>query len=794
MRRRTIINLMWLSGVMLLMAASFVAASEPSSSKQLAGNAIRAGKARDLTAVGSLTESLSHESVLVRQSAAWALSQLGEAAFGAVPSLTHALGDSDPRVRWGAAVTLGRIGRKAAISESALWQTTRDRDLDVRCAALIALRTVSISKSSGALPALIECLKNPATDVQAEAIATLAAIHTRWDDEEKRSVASQLANVFEMSNDDLRLAAAVLLGDLGLSASAAMTPLANATDDSDKYVQAAALRAVGRFADEVDQRWNRLSVEQRHELRPGLVAVTKLLEGRSRKSADITHLANQFQRLIDGTQLISTDRGSSLKRPAVSSVTAAPDVTQEAPPVTTPSSTSSPVSQWGWICGALLVCLGAWGLVRGLSSSSAGDSSAKSHMVEIPLAPQEPVAELKSTVVSEVDVTVQRANINEQRNSEPIPAAAMGDSVGSAFPVRTIEQSSSREVIDAVPQLISALVDENSRVRAAAAFVLSAIGTHWQKMAPAARTESTAVDVNATTRPPLVLGHVEQSAAPRAAEAEEAEEEIVRLVSDPVESLRSNNAQILGGIGTDTADISPTEPRATADDLDAIGRVHRTSEASSDEDKAATTVVAPATSLIALPIQAVPPLKLFTPHDQHEPVVAEAVEQPCTAANFIVQLEDADGDVRWRALQALQELGASAAPELIASLNHRNPAVRKSVIVALGQVGSDARDAMPAMLVALHDVNADVRCAAVDCMGHLGVVNHSVLQALMQALNDSNAEVRRYVATTLGRFGSQAREATTALQISSISDIAVKVRAAAQTALQRISEPQVEAA
>ena len=703
MRRQTIPNLMWLSSAMLLMAASFVAASEPSSSEQLAGNAIRAGKARDLTAVESLTESLSHESGLVRQSSAWALGQLGEAASGAVPSLTHALGDSDPRVRWGAAVTLGRIGHKAANSESALWQTTRDRDLDVRCAALIALRTVSISKPSGALPALIECLKNPATDVQAEAIATLAAIHSRWDDDEKRPVASQLANVFEMSNDDLRLAAAVLLGDLGLSAAAAMTPLANATDDSDKHVQAAALRAVGRFADEVDQRWNRLSVEQRHELRPGLMAATKLLEKRSRKSADVAQLANQFQRLVDSTHLISRDRDSSLKRPAGSSVTTAPDVTQEAPSETTPSLASSTLNQWGWICGALLVCLGAWGLIRGLSNSSAGASSAKSHMVEIPLAPQEPIVELKPTVVSEVDVTV-------------------------------------------------------------------------------------------SARTPLVLDHVEQSATALTVKVEEVEEEIVRLVSDPVESVRRNNAQILGGIGTDTADVSSVEPPAAADDLESIGRVHRTSETSRDEDVAATTVVAPAASRIALPIQAVPPLKLFTPHDQDEPVVAEAVEQSCTAANFIIQLEDADGDVRWRALQALQELGASAVPELIASLNHRNPAVRKSVIVALGRVGSEARDAMPAMLVALHDVNADVRCAAVDCMGHLGVVNHSMLQTLMQALNDSNAEVRRYAATTLGRFGSQAREATTALQISSISDIAVKVRAAAQTALQRISEPHVEAA
>ena len=259
--RPTIFNLMWLTGAMLCAGASSVAASEPVSTEristerltveQLIGNAIRAGKARDVTSVAALTESLSHDSVLVRQSAAWGLSQLGESASAAILSLTHALGDSDSRVRWGAAAAIGRIGRKGANSESALWQMTRDRDLEVRCAALIALRTVSVSKPSGALSALIDCLRNPATDVQAEGIATFAVIHSRWGDEEKRPIATQLADVLENSTDDVRLAAVVLLGDLGLAASAAISPLADATDDADQHVQAAALRAVGRFADEV---------------------------------------------------------------------------------------------------------------------------------------------------------------------------------------------------------------------------------------------------------------------------------------------------------------------------------------------------------------------------------------------------------------------------------------------------------------------------------------------------------------------------------------------------------------
>lgn len=709
---------MWLGSALLCLVSSFVAGSEPTSAEQLASDALRAGKSRDKSAVRSLTESLSHESVLVRQSSAWALSQLGESAIDAVPSLTHALGDLDPRVRWASAVALGRIGRKAANSESALWQTTRDRDCDVRCAALIALRVVSVSKPSGALSALIECLRNPSSDVQAETIATVTAIHARWDDDEKRPVAIQLASILELSDDDLRLAAAVLLGDFGLAASAAIAELAAATDDAEPHLQAAALRAVTRFADAVDQSWNRMSVEQRRELRPGLIAANNILDGRRQKSADIAQLADQYQRLIDGTQLISTDRSSSLQRAAVPLIKPASEISKEAPR-TASTSPSTPSQNWLWVCGALLMCVGAWGLWHGLSGVSLRMSPAKTHLVEIPQTPQEPVA----------------------------------DSIVYPLPGRSVEDSG-HGAIDAVPQLISALLDEDSRVRATAALVLAALGAQWQEIDSSVETNSSAVPDS----PPLAISAVEQAEATST-------EEIVRLVSDPVVSVRSNIASALGGIGTDTADASITAtPSADVD---------------------------PST---AAPHQDSPVLRLFSPDHEDELTVPEVAEQPLEAADFIAQLEDADGNVRWSALQALQELGASAVPELMASLNHRNPAVRKSVIVALGQIGGEARSAMPAMLVALHDVNADVRGAAADCLGRLGVVNRSMLQTLVRTLSDPNAEVRRYAATTLGRVGPQARAAITALQIASISDIAIKVRSAAQAALQRISKPQVEAA
>lgn len=190
MRRRMIYCWMWLGCAMCCAVASVVA-GDPSATDRpvadrLAADAIRAGQTQDIEAIPLLANSLSHDSRIVRQSSAWALTQMGSSVGDIASELTQALADEDAQVRWAAATSLGHIGRKAWRAESPLWQATLDRNADVRCAALIALRTVSVSSPSAALGMLGECLQCPAADVQSEAIATAAVIQSRWDDDEKQ--------------------------------------------------------------------------------------------------------------------------------------------------------------------------------------------------------------------------------------------------------------------------------------------------------------------------------------------------------------------------------------------------------------------------------------------------------------------------------------------------------------------------------------------------------------------------------------------------------------------------------
>ncbi len=833
MRRPTIFSLRWLGCAMLCAAVSSAVADDPASAEQLAANAIHAGQTRDISAVKSLAESLSHKSSIVRQSCAWSLSQFGESAAEAVPVLTRALGDSDVRVRWGAATALGRIGRPASSAESALWHATLDQEHDVGCAALIALRTVSVSKDDAALSALSECLRSPVADVQAEAIATLSSVHSRWNESEKLAIASQLATVFAKSNDDLRLAVAVLLCDFGLSSTPAITSLASATDDIDEHVQAAALRAVGRFADEIDQHWNQLDARQRQELCRTCETTARMLDARGRDSVEIAGLAEQYRRLIDGIQLTPMEDAVALHRTANSSAGTETAATPGIPRDATPASSNGR----RWAVAALLTVIGLWGLRQGLSRrSEVGNPSSDNSRTEV--------------VPLSVTLEADTSRIEFTTPSEPVNS--LGDSVRdavSAF-VRELQNDNARVrqsaavslgkiglgAIDAVPQLISALADTDPGVRAAAAFALSAFGAHAMEAVPALRTALSDEFAAVRARAVFALGLIGPS-------ARSAVEELVRLVSDPDVLVRRNIASALGGIGADIAVVLPALQRAMTDVDAGVRQCAMTTLAMIDTGNSVPSsralrngiegeerpfarsvpegndprqalecgtelverlrVVNP---MLAFPAslaaassgadsnQAAPGLKLYCPEPTDEPIVACRAEEPLEAADFIAQLEDTDPDVRWNATQGLGRLGALAVSEMIASLNHRNPTVRKLLIAALGHVGSEARSAMPAMLVALHDVNSDVRCAAADCLGQLGAVTRSMVQALVQSLSDPHAEVRRYAATTLGRFGQQSREAMTALKVASISDTFVKVRTAAQTALQRISESLVGAA
>ena len=851
MRRLTISSLMWLGCAISCAAGSSLFADDP---EQLAAQAIHAGQTKDLHAIPALADGLSDESRLLRQSSAWALSQMGGAVSDFSAELTAALADQDAKVRCAAATSLGHLGRKAWRAESTLWQCTLDRDVEVRCAALISLRTVSVSKHSAALGALCECLQCPVADVQSEAIATAVVIQSHWDENEKRMLVPHLGRVFVTANDDLRLAAAVLLGDLGLPAAPAIPALANAADDLDEHVRAAALRTLGRLADEVDQRWNQLQAEHRAALRRPCDVAAKTLAGHGKDSAEVAQLAEQFRQLTAGIQLTAGE--DQVRSPATAS-NPLPEKS-DVPRKSSLKANAFSNGTWGWTFAGVASCVGLGLLWYGLSRRTAAQAqpiinptstsqiderlssfaavSESAGAIALSLETSASVPQLLAAMTSS-DPEVCRLAMLSLRglgaNAIPPFVQALQDEDASVRQAAAITLGQiGLGAIDAVPQLTSALSDAEPRVRAAAAFALSAFGPYAMEAVPTLRFALSDEFPAVRTRAAFALGQIGPA-------ARRAGEELARLVSDPDVSVRRNSASALGGIGVDIAVARPALRNALGDPdagvrrcavtalglIDAVNSSGDLQRALNDSNadvrqsaaavlgigiptrsvsegaRSATTILGEKNPSLTLRVcganahaeaaQTAKPLKLFCPEQN---VATESVthnEHTLDATDFIAQLEDADSDLRWRASQELSRLGASAVPEMIASLSHRNPDVRRSLIHALGRVGTEARSAVAPLLIALHDVNGDVRSAAADCLGRFGVVSRPMLQELMQSLTDPNSEVRRYTATTLGRFGQHGREATTALQVAAISDVAAKVRVAAQAALQRITESLV---
>jgi serine/threonine protein kinase len=166
---------------------------------------------------------------------------------------------------------------------------------------------------------------------------------------------------------------------------------------------------------------------------------------------------------------------------------------------------------------------------------------------------------------------------------------------------------------------------------------------------------------------------------------------------------------------------------------------------------------------------------------------APAVEQ------LLVGLSDRNDVVRWRTAEALGKIGAAqAAGPLAAALKDRDPLVRTEAAKALGSLGSKAKEAAPALGDALTDPEVYTRRAAAKSLAALGPEARPTVPALIGGLKDKDRFVRLHAAKALGNIGAAAREAVPALTAASRDEEPLVARAAAE-ALRRIGGDAVPA-
>ena len=142
-------------------------------------------------------------------------------------------------------------------------------------------------------------------------------------------------------------------------------------------------------------------------------------------------------------------------------------------------------------------------------------------------------------------------------------------------------------------------------------------------------------------------------------------------------------------------------------------------------------------------------LASFTSAD--DPVMQEVV------AGLTAVVGDADVRVRRSALIALTELGPEARAALPAVLRilreETEPATRKVAAEALGAFGPAAAAAVPDLVAALADKNEYTREQVVRALGAIGPKARAAVPALQPFLHDEDEELREAAEEAVARIG-----------------------------------------
>ena len=143
-------------------------------------------------------------------------------------------------------------------------------------------------------------------------------------------------------------------------------------------------------------------------------------------------------------------------------------------------------------------------------------------------------------------------------------------------------------------------------------------------------------------------------------------------------------------------------------------------------------------------------------------------------------LKDENVDVRWRAANALGDIGPEAkdsVPALIDALKDKNSPVRGGAAFALGSIGPEAKDSVPALIDALKD--SRVRSNAASALGGIGAEAKDSVPALIDTLKDENSFVRLVASSALERIaGSLYNSASSADQLTQAEKAITKIQQA----------------
>jgi HEAT repeat protein len=121
-----------------------------------------------------------------------------------------------------------------------------------------------------------------------------------------------------------------------------------------------------------------------------------------------------------------------------------------------------------------------------------------------------------------------------------------------------------------------------------------------------------------------------------------------------------------------------------------------------------------------------------------------------------VAFTEKDLELRRAAALILKDTRYKAVPFLVQALKKPERNARAGAVVALGRIGTTAKDAMPALLEAAESPDDVVRQLVVLVLPQIDPKDKKTADALVNALKDKDALVRLHAAFSLGKIGPDA--------------------------------------
>jgi HEAT repeat protein len=171
--------------------------------------------------------------------------------------------------------------------------------------------------------------------------------------------------------------------------------------------------------------------------------------------------------------------------------------------------------------------------------------------------------------------------------------------------------------------------------------------------------------------------------------------------------------------------------------------------------------------------------------------------QPSFIHSMIILLQAPDENLKHIAYQVLQQLGETAASEvinrLVIAFGDKDSNVRSSVCYALGMMGEKIGtiEVINPLVIALKDENSNVKSSACNALGKIGenAATREVINRLMMALEDENSNVRSSVCHALGNMGEKAASSEVINRlVIALEDENWNVRSSACHALSKMGE------